>query len=141
MRPFNKRGVPWIYSETDDTTSRKPTLVSIARDAPRRGCVTLETASPKKVAVVQNAVDPSAWDAAFSKLGISADDYFEHIEWLRKNGLPEHANAHLIHWNEERELTIPDLFEFAEDEMPPLFQLPDDLDLSNLFQFDEKKQK
>ena len=105
----------------------------------------------------------------FKELGITADDYESFCKELEKNGLPRPANMGLIHGGFGEELTIPDLnqfghsptesihkdpslfvdeelsisdlFQFELDTNVPLFELPEDLDLTNLFQFDESETK
>jgi len=88
------------------------------------------------------------------------------MEWLRKHGLPEHANASKIHDDPDRGLTLENLNEFGHpireakqldpqlfsdetglsldglfelDLSKPLFSLPENINLDNLFEFNQKK--
>ena len=129
-----------VQFAVDAKLARKPTLVSVTRDAPQHGQITLETANPRKKAIVRDAIAPADWDRVFSELKISADDYFTHLEWLKTNGL-QHANAHLIHYSEPEELTIPVENEFGypptegSEQLYSSIHIDESLDLTDLFEF------
>ena len=120
----------------------KPVLVSVARDSPKYGQITLETVNPRKRATVRDTINPSDWDLAFKKLGITPDDYLEHVAWLRENGLPEPANREHISSIERADLTIPDVNEFgykpqeAPQNFDPTMFVDTDLTIDDLFEFE-----
>jgi hypothetical protein len=96
----------------DNKGATRPTLVSVERNQPRYGQIKLKTMNPQKTAVVTNPIDPKAWDATFQSLEINADDYYAHLEFLKKNGLPQPANKNLIGTVEREGLVLGDLNEF-----------------------------
>lgn len=131
----------WISAdEEDQETTVKPTLVRVERDSPRHGQITLKTLNPTKTATVEDTISPQSWDQAFKKLGVTPDDYVEHMAWLRKNGI-QHANAHLIHYSEPEELTVPTENAFgylptkAPQQLYPSLHIDTDLTIDDLFEF------